>query len=1144
MSDKYLLNNQNQDGSDLLYSSAIEDGSGTRLGNDFKHPIPDKRRGKVFYTLTGISLLLLIMISFFFIALKRGIETPYITAQIQKILENRLTMLGQVRIERARLSLDQDYHLVLVAENMRFLQGRDSNDKIGRIQLGISIHSLFLGVLHIHKIMLSDADLNLGSKGLSVFQKLSSNSFNRPDIDAMSSESLTALDEGLAFIRRLSLDTVMLDNIHIMGAAKSNPITLRQVKLSTMAKRADLSANIVWNEQLLRVTSAASLRNDGKLADISLDVEGLPLHLGDKDSAIPYLSSGHVDDGYLRVKGLVNFHGEINRPVDKNPTSIQLRINMTKGMMDVGAAQDMPTQFLVEAYHEIGSDKAVILPSFFTVGGLKLPLSGEIALVMKANEEKQPLYDYSFDLKIKNAISAPQESPEGALVFSGRLVGKYRLSDYKIALSEINITTPSGIIFGEGNLRFGQGTPETILLLHAKELSIADAKQLWPVNIANSARRWVLPHIFGGQLRNAQLELALPLDLFHAKRAMKPLSADEMRLTADIVNTRSDLVGTLPPLSKASGRITIEGSTIALSLNQGTIYLSDDSSVNLSTGLLTIPWGDAEFIYADLTTNIKGSVGAVGALIGCKPIDSQRFLPFNSQKASGEVDLNLNLRFALNSSDAHSITQPSLVPQKPHYDVNLHFNKLSLDQKIDGMQVSNVSGYAKLSPNQVEIEGVGTLNNAMMKFTVLGFFKNGTFLTKKTIELSADDKLRAKYFPALNELIKGPTLIKANQVGDGDWNVVTDLSSATLEFPGLGWKKGANIDMSAEFNLPANFTTARTFSIKHFALTGVHTLIQGSLDIKDKHLVSADFSKANLNANDNISFQLKEQENGYYLSVQGSKYDARSLIQHLGQKTFSELRPTPFTLDASIDTLIGFGKEELQKVKAHFTTRGGSNFNAVTKGGMLTQVSVVTQESQQVINIQSNDAGAFLRFMNYYEKVDGGQLIANFQAASNAPWTGAIRIQDFVLRNEQRLSNFIDETPQGSSRSLNDALNKNMDSGLVKFDIFYAEISKSDDSFIINKGILRGPNIGAISQGILYDAQGYMNMTGTFMPAYGLNRLFSNLPLVGPLLGNGQDRGLIGLTFKITGSLRRPQIMVNPISIIAPGIFRSIFEFK
>ena len=71
-----------------------------------------------------------------------------------------------------------------------------------------------------------------------------------------------------------------------------------------------------------------------------------------------------------------------------------------------------------------------------------------------------------------------------------------------------------------------------------------------------------------------------------------------------------------------------------------------------------------------------------------------------------------------------------------------------------------------------------------------------------------------------------------------------------------------------------------------------------------------------------------------------------------------------------------------------------------------------------------------------------------------------------------------------------------------------------------------------------------MNITGTFMPAYGLNRIFGEIPILGVILGNGRDRGLIGITFRLSGDFDDPILQINPISLIAPGIFRSIFQFR
>ena len=62
-------------------------------------------------------------------------------------------------------------------------------------------------------------------------------------------------------------------------------------------------------------------------------------------------------------------------------------------------------------------------------------------------------------------------------------------------------------------------------------------------------------------------------------------------------------------------------------------------------------------------------------------------------------------------------------------------------------------------------------------------------------------------------------------------------------------------------------------------------------------------------------------------------------------------------------------------------------------------------------------------------------------------------------------------------------------------------------------------------------------------PGYSLNRLVSKIPIVGLLAGGGKKAGLIGITFQLRGQYKNPQLLVNPISLLAPGVFRKIFEF-
>ncbi len=67
------------------------------------------------------------------------------------------------------------------------------------------------------------------------------------------------------------------------------------------------------------------------------------------------------------------------------------------------------------------------------------------------------------------------------------------------------------------------------------------------------------------------------------------------------------------------------------------------------------------------------------------------------------------------------------------------------------------------------------------------------------------------------------------------------------------------------------------------------------------------------------------------------------------------------------------------------------------------------------------------------------------------------------------------------------------------------------------------------------------DVSGTFVPLYGLNNVVSQVPIFGPLLGGGHNEGLFGINFRVAGAMSSPNISVNPLSAIAPGFLRKLF---
>jgi hypothetical protein len=85
--------------------------------------------------------------------------------------------------------------------------------------------------------------------------------------------------------------------------------------------------------------------------------------------------------------------------------------------------------------------------------------------------------------------------------------------------------------------------------------------------------------------------------------------------------------------------------------------------------------------------------------------------------------------------------------------------------------------------------------------------------------------------------------------------------------------------------------------------------------------------------------------------------------------------------------------------------------------------------------------------------------------------------------------------------------------------------------------------IGATTEGYIDYTREDVRLRGTFVPFFGLNNMFGQIPIFGLFLGGGSNEGLVGLTYEVAGAPAAPVLRVNPISVVAPGLIRKFFEF-
>ncbi len=89
-----------------------------------------------------------------------------------------------------------------------------------------------------------------------------------------------------------------------------------------------------------------------------------------------------------------------------------------------------------------------------------------------------------------------------------------------------------------------------------------------------------------------------------------------------------------------------------------------------------------------------------------------------------------------------------------------------------------------------------------------------------------------------------------------------------------------------------------------------------------------------------------------------------------------------------------------------------------------------------------------------------------------------------------------------------------------------------------------GGAIGINVDGHVDYQAGTLDASGTLVPANILNTVLGNIPVLGNLLLGGEGQGIFAANFRIAGPINDPQVAVNPLSAVAPGVLRKLFLFK
>jgi len=690
-----------------------------------------------------------------------------------------------------------------------------------------------------------------------------------------------------------------------------------------------------------------------------------------------------------------------------------------------------------------------------------------------------------------------------------------------------------------GSIQLGNSGPTEIALNGTVgALTISDLLRYWPATVAKGAREWIAANVSGGQLGPLRIDATIPADAFDAPA----LSDSALNVVFPFQNLTVQYVAGMTPITAASGTATLKGDSFRLQMVRGSI-----GPLALSTGDLTIPNLHVSGTTAHIVTHADGATADILRLIDEPPLGYPKRFGIVPGTVEGQsaVDLQFDLPLLRN-----------LQWDQVQFAIAANATQLALpiaQRRLDGAAVR-----FNVTPSSLTAKGSGRFSAVPVDFQWTEDFENALKSTRLEVTGKADDAERVRLGVAGPDWITGQIPFALTLSGAHfhftDGVLRTDLTQTTANFPGLAIGKPAGI--AATGNSRLSFDSGGVISMPDFTVTGQNLAIRGALMMAEGgKLRSLSLSQFRAGPDD-FALTLIPEGRGLTVSIQGQSLDVRHLTGLDRPKPESadhenSTLQEPLNVTATVQRLVISQRATLRDVAMSIGLGAGNRLNAFDMqgsgpGGEKLNGHMSLIKGVRTLDFSSDNAGTLIDKVFNFPNVRGGKLAVKITFPERNPaargkiatadYEGAVTLSNVILTEQPFLARLF------AAGSLDGPLRLLQGEGisLSKISIPFNSVGRV---ITIADGRAAGDAIGATFTGSYNRDAQKVDISGTLVPIFGLNSVLGQIPVLGNLLVSKKGEGVVGLTYEMKGDIAEPAIMVNPLSLLMPGILRRIFEF-
>jgi hypothetical protein len=774
---------------------------------------------------------------------------------------------------------------------------------------------------------------------------------------------------------------------------------------------------------------------------------------------------------------------------------------------------------------------ATAAPQLAPLAQIDLPMTGHIRLFASgAGKVQRVALDFEGG---SGMIGVPGVLPEPRRVDWATLRMSFDTNQSAVRLEDFRFGLGGAELAMQGVMRIEERAFQFDGEAKLESVPVDRLAEFWLPSMAPGGRRWTLANISGGRLDSAKLTVSASGDFQNPDDLKVAKTIAELRYSDLTVNYLSPL----PPVKGVSGTAQFDGSTFRFNIDGG-----QAGAIKVGKSRVDLTGLDGDDHRTDMLIELQASAQETMNFLTHPKLGLPKDMLYNPKRLGGDVAISLSLKFAL--LDALSVND--IV-----YGANAKFDRFSLTNAVGTLNLTDFTGALQLDTQQLKVAGRGKADGQSVDLSWTELF-GAKPVFRRRYEAKGTLPLASLYkagLPDLATYASGATGFDLSYqtpvAGPSELRARLDLRDAALTIKEASWTKAAGVEGRA--TVSARFAGGPVPPVLDFDLAAADLQAAGKLESRptDGRIERLTLGKLVLGAT-NVAGTVRRVEGGYAVDLAGAAIELKRVLPDTDPNARGVPKPaSPKGPLVSINLDVGavlLKRGALPRVKGSLALRGdrliSANLQTTPDGAATAQLRVTPAGNGRSIEFEAPDFGAVLRSAGWLDGLVGGHLRVSAttdDAKPEPPARGRIELKTYRLQK-------VPVNPARSVASLNGVVDQLSRVGGDRqvFDALTVDVEKDGDRLRLRNGRTSGNNVGVTVQGTVQLNTDEVCLAGGIVPAYALNSIISNIPLIGDLLTGGRGGGLFALNYYIRGPIDDPNTSVNPLSVLPIGPLRNL----